>query len=303
MKTNRSRMMKGVIAIGLLGVLAACGERAPSLPVSNALSPESARHFGISWSPDGKRIAYWEPVADSSVGATALGRERGLTSPIKLPVDQERRRQIACFPRHGPRTEQSSRRSSQFSLRTSWSFRRAGGPRGASHSAPDFHSTACGTAMATESRFCRRPKAERFARRRISLANGKLVSLVPHETHPFERAGHRMARTSSYQQIVGTRSTHCGWRIASANIRDSSRPRDSKAFNAFTGAQPWSPDGKEILYESRRTGTSDLWVVPIDGGKPRQLTRDVRNDYFGSGRATENGSRSSRIAVARSIHG
>lgn len=29
---------------------------------------------------------------------------------------------------------------------------------------------------------------------------------------------------------------------------------------------------------SRRTGTLDLWVIPVDGGRPRQLTRDVRND-------------------------
>jgi dipeptidyl aminopeptidase/acylaminoacyl peptidase len=34
----------------------------------------------------------------------------------------------------------------------------------------------------------------------------------------------------------------------------------------------WSPDGKQILFESTRTGTSQLWVVPAAGGEPKQLT-------------------------------
>jgi Tol biopolymer transport system component len=40
----------------------------------------------------------------------------------------------------------------------------------------------------------------------------------------------------------------------------------------------WSPDGNEIAYVSRRTGTGDIWVVPAAGGTPRQLTRDIRED-------------------------
>ena len=34
----------------------------------------------------------------------------------------------------------------------------------------------------------------------------------------------------------------------------------------------WSPDGKAILFESTRSGTSQLWTVPADGGEPKQLT-------------------------------
>jgi Tol biopolymer transport system component len=40
----------------------------------------------------------------------------------------------------------------------------------------------------------------------------------------------------------------------------------------------WSPDGTEIAYVSRRTGTGDIWVAPIDGRPRRQLTRDIRDD-------------------------
>src|SRR5262249_47683003 len=34
----------------------------------------------------------------------------------------------------------------------------------------------------------------------------------------------------------------------------------------------WSPDGKSILFESTRSGDSQLWIIDVDGGEPRQLT-------------------------------
>lgn len=34
----------------------------------------------------------------------------------------------------------------------------------------------------------------------------------------------------------------------------------------------WSPDGKTILFESTRSGSSQLWVIALDGGEARQLT-------------------------------
>src|SRR5262249_27532820 len=34
----------------------------------------------------------------------------------------------------------------------------------------------------------------------------------------------------------------------------------------------WSPDGKRILFESNRSGESQLWVIGLDGGAATQLT-------------------------------
>jgi dipeptidyl aminopeptidase/acylaminoacyl peptidase len=34
----------------------------------------------------------------------------------------------------------------------------------------------------------------------------------------------------------------------------------------------WSPDGKQILFESNRSGDGQLWVINVNGGEARQLT-------------------------------
>jgi len=34
----------------------------------------------------------------------------------------------------------------------------------------------------------------------------------------------------------------------------------------------WSPDGKQILFESNRGGSMQLWVIALDGGEARQVT-------------------------------
>jgi dipeptidyl aminopeptidase/acylaminoacyl peptidase len=34
----------------------------------------------------------------------------------------------------------------------------------------------------------------------------------------------------------------------------------------------WSPNGKQILFESSRSGSNQLWIIDVDGGEGRQLT-------------------------------
>ena len=34
----------------------------------------------------------------------------------------------------------------------------------------------------------------------------------------------------------------------------------------------WSPDGKTVAFVSTRGGSSQIWLVPAEGGEPRQLT-------------------------------
>lgn len=43
--------------------------------------------------------------------------------------------------------------------------------------------------------------------------------------------------------------------------------------NANNGFPTWSPDGRHLAFQSQVGGTRHLWIVPADGGEPRQLTR------------------------------
>ena len=44
----------------------------------------------------------------------------------------------------------------------------------------------------------------------------------------------------------------------------------------------WSPDGKEIAFQSPRDGQRDLWAIATGGGQPRRLTNDTSFDYHPS---------------------
>lgn len=40
----------------------------------------------------------------------------------------------------------------------------------------------------------------------------------------------------------------------------------------------WSPDGRRLVFESRRTGTANLWIIDADGRNLRQLTPTARGE-------------------------
>ena len=42
----------------------------------------------------------------------------------------------------------------------------------------------------------------------------------------------------------------------------------------FDGDPAWSPDGRQIVFESTRSGNSDIWVMNADGTNPRDITAE-----------------------------
>jgi tricorn protease-like protein len=48
------------------------------------------------------------------------------------------------------------------------------------------------------------------------------------------------------------------------------------AFNGtfVTGTPRWSPDGKQIVFDSAAAGTIDIYAIDASGGSPRRLTGD-----------------------------
>ena len=50
-------------------------------------------------------------------------------------------------------------------------------------------------------------------------------------------------------------------------------------FDGMDGAPSLSPDGSQVLFVSNRSGNSDLWIRPVEGGKARQVTTYGGNDW------------------------
>jgi Tol biopolymer transport system component len=68
-------------------------------------------------------------------------------------------------------------------------------------------------------------------------------------------------------------------------VQDSaagSAPRQltTEGFENAGGTSQWSPDSRQIVYTSRRTGTLDIHVMDVATGQSRQLTNDIRDDLL-----------------------
>jgi Tol biopolymer transport system component/DNA-binding winged helix-turn-helix (wHTH) protein len=53
-------------------------------------------------------------------------------------------------------------------------------------------------------------------------------------------------------------------------------------FNSSAGTPRWSPDGQQIAFDSRASGNADIFVVDSLGGSPRRLTSERSSDVVPS---------------------
>jgi Tol biopolymer transport system component len=68
--------------------------------------------------------------------------------------------------------------------------------------------------------------------------------------------------------------------ISDASLLDANGDNATQLTdNPFLDDDPaWSPDGRQIVFESNRNGHLDIWIVNADGTGELQLTRDPSND-------------------------
>jgi len=67
----------------------------------------------------------------------------------------------------------------------------------------------------------------------------------------------------------------------SKSLPSTAGPRDSSPCTPAADSVPnWSPDGTEIVFRSWRDDNSDIWIVPVEGGEPRRLTKHPASDVL-----------------------
>lgn len=70
----------------------------------------------------------------------------------------------------------------------------------------------------------------------------------------------------------------------------------------------WTPDGEGVIYRDTRDGVGNLWLQPLVGGKPKQLTNFTSDHIYafdwsrdGKQFVTARGSASSDIVLIRNF--
>jgi Tol biopolymer transport system component len=59
---------------------------------------------------------------------------------------------------------------------------------------------------------------------------------------------------------------------------DGSNPVQLTDLDRLTGTPRWSPDGRQIAFDSRPGEDSEIYVISAEGGAPRRMTNHPAND-------------------------
>jgi Tol biopolymer transport system component len=272
MKQHSSFWLMGIGVAGTIAV-SACGKGAGTgaLPAARALGPDSASLAHGSYSPDGSRVAYWAEQADSewleiakadlsdprAVAANPTGGFGTPPPPLWSPDGH-----TIAFPKIG-------------ALMDAWIAPVDGG-------SPRRLTDAPGIEQPVEWA----PSGDRLAY--LASGQGGTVRMYVLNTTTMTSSpmlGETRTAFGSWSPdgtaiayvLAGGGGTTTLWLADSTG--GNARQLTKEGFEDFGETSPWSPDGTRLLYTSRRTGTRDVWVMPVAGGEPLQLTRDVRDDY------------------------
>jgi Tol biopolymer transport system component len=264
--------MKRLATIATLLLTMACSSADNGLPEATFLSPEGARHVSPSYSPDGSRIAYW---ASAEAGWQLWVANADLSEPVALPVIVATSAGGTSPALWSPDGQQLAAVASTGATAHTVVLAVAGGePRRLT------------TGVGVDVPMGWFPDGERIAYLAsvpggtintaiASLRRGHVGALVPEETRPHLGLPSPDGSHVAFLVVDGPRLTI--WVADSLGAKPHQLTTEGFEALPVAGTR-WSPDGRELLYESRRTGTSDVWVVTVDGDR-RQLTRDVRNDF------------------------
>lgn len=267
--------MRVLILTSCLALTAACVATETGPPTATALGDTDGHYAGLRYSPDGTRIAFWRPATDS------VGGWRLWTANADFSGAHEHAVRNAGQPLPAMWSPDGSRlavQSSDFGAADIVLVPSAGGTPTRLTSGAGLEFPAAWFADGDRLVFTASGGGDggQYTTLTISASTGTQRPLIPAETRthiawPSPDGSHLAVFVYDPPRTLVYLTDSAG-----ANPR----PLLDEGFELVNFESPWSPDGRHVVFESRRTGTSDLWIASVEGGEPRQLTRDVRNDAF-----------------------
>jgi len=105
---------------------------------------------------------------------------------------------------------------------------------------------------------------------KISTTDGVLERLTANERDIYSPAISRQGNRLSYTQSMSDANV---WQLDLAK----NKPQDQQLHQLIASTleengPQYSPDGKRIVFASRRSGSFEIWICDADGRNPRQLT-------------------------------
>lgn len=263
-------MRRSLATVLVLSLFGCAKDAVPTVPIPAFLSAATANHLNPSVSPDGTRIAWWEPAAG---GFQLWLADKEMANPTGQPIRASFQSAVV-WSQDGARL--ATARTVDGGTEIVMLLAAGGEPvvaySGAAVAIP-VSWNADGTRISVLETF----EGGSFRTVVVDPATRVAQELIAGETRPhvgvFAPVGSRVV------VMLLDRGRYSLALLDSVGAPP--RALTTEGYETPTAPQPWSPDGREVLYVSTRTGAEDLWVIDVESGAKRQLTNDLRRDYQG----------------------
>ncbi len=241
-------------------------------PVTRLYTPQGIIHWeqgALSWSPDGKTIAFPDGVSSRSPSAIYLQSLESLQArPLTAPPAEWDGDFDPAFSNDGKRI--AFIRASDYAVRDIYVIPAGGGEaRQITHDGRIVDSLCW--SPDDKSILFSSDRAGKFALWRVSVRGGEPERLPVGTEDAFQPAFSPVAHRLLYTQSSAT------WSILAIPLRPGVKAGSLAPVISSTAqdsAPSLAPDGSRIAFQSWRSGTQEIWITSRDGKNIHQLTSD-----------------------------
>lgn len=263
-------MRRSLATVLVLSLFGCARDTAPTVPIAAFLSAETANHLNPSLSPDGKRMAWWQV----SEGGYQLWLADGDMANATAQSIQSISSGAAAWSADGTRLAATRTVPGGTEIVV---MPAAGGEPEVAYSGAIITIPVSWNAEGTRLTLLETYQGGSYRTVVVDPATRVAQALIPGETRPHIGT---FAPVGSHLLVMLLDRGRYTLAVIDS-LGAAPRPLTTEGYERPSGQRPWSPDGREVLYVSTRTGAEDLWLIDVESGAKRQLTNDLRRDYGG----------------------